>query len=238
MRLDRPLEHAQRVRGGRRAAVLFNDIGYELALGEPTAVQERQGELALELLERRFPGVKAAAREVEQPPSLSRQAGQQLRNGATAIRPRPARPREPRLHDGAQLRRSRRPRIALRALGFGAVLAALPTSSEARARGRRGCARSGDRPAGADRRRDGRLGDGRDRPPWRGPAPASPAGASSSSRRTGGFAGPTPASLAALTTVSLRFIGRKVGLNQIPPRPEIAKRLGELRFGRVGPSAL
>jgi hypothetical protein len=133
MNLDRSLERAKHARRSRRrAAVLFNDIEYELALGAPTAAQERHGELALELLERRFPGVKAEARDVEQPPSLSRRAGERLRDGARTIKPsRSARPgahprlREPSRRDRHEPRRPRRRRVALRTLELGAVVAAV-----------------------------------------------------------------------------------------------------------------
>jgi hypothetical protein len=55
---------------------------------------ERIGEHALTLLEDRFPGVKEAARAIEEPPSLSRRAGDALYGlGRVTARSRPAAPR-------------------------------------------------------------------------------------------------------------------------------------------------
>jgi hypothetical protein len=120
MNLDRSLEQAHHVRGHRRAAVLYNSIEYELVLGEPTAAQETQGERALARLEQRFPGVKTAAREVDQPPGLSRRAGARLRDGADAGDPRHA-PRDALSRGGGRSRQGHR--LALRTLELGAFVA-------------------------------------------------------------------------------------------------------------------
>ena len=103
MNLERASERASGVPGRKSAARLYNEIEYELALGEPDDRLENAGEQALALLEDRFPGVRNAAREVEEPPSLSRRAGNALhgvrRNPvATTARPRP---RAPPPHPGA-----------------------------------------------------------------------------------------------------------------------------------------
>ena len=74
MNLERAIRRASTVPGRKSAARLYNEIEYELALGEPSDPLEAAGEQALALLEGRFPGVREAAREIEQPPSLSRQA--------------------------------------------------------------------------------------------------------------------------------------------------------------------
>ena len=98
MNLDRSLEQASAVRGAKRAARLYNDIEYELALGEPDDRLETAGERALALLEGRFPDVQDAARQIEEPPNLSRRAGDALQwvgHGA----------RQSRLEEGAQPRR-------------------------------------------------------------------------------------------------------------------------------------
>jgi hypothetical protein len=64
---------------------------------------ERAGEQALALLEQRFPGVRDQAREIQEPPSLSRRASDALhRTGQTTTRSRPP------------TRRSTRPRRATR----------------------------------------------------------------------------------------------------------------------------
>jgi hypothetical protein len=78
MNLVRASQRAVTVRGRKSAARLYNDIEYELALGEPDNHLESVGEQALALLEERFPGVREAARDVEEPPSLSRRAGHAL----------------------------------------------------------------------------------------------------------------------------------------------------------------
>jgi hypothetical protein len=78
MNLERASERADSVRGTKSAARLYNDIEYELALGEPDDHLENAGEHALAVLEGRFPGVREAAREIEHPPSLSRRAGDAL----------------------------------------------------------------------------------------------------------------------------------------------------------------
>jgi hypothetical protein len=87
--LARASQRAVTVPGRKSAARLYNDIEYELALGEPDEPLETIGEHALALLEDRFPGVRQAAREIEQPPSLSRRAA----NGLHGIGTRP--PRRP-----------------------------------------------------------------------------------------------------------------------------------------------
>jgi hypothetical protein len=79
MILDHAVERALNGRNMKRAAVLANDIEFELALGALTAEQEVQGEAPPELLEQRYPGVREAAREVDQPPSPFRRAGRRLR---------------------------------------------------------------------------------------------------------------------------------------------------------------
>jgi hypothetical protein len=78
MNLERASERAQSVSGWKTAARLYNDVEYELALGEPGPRLETAGEEALAHLERRFPGVREAARQIEEPPSLSRRAGDAL----------------------------------------------------------------------------------------------------------------------------------------------------------------
>lgn len=89
MNLEGACERARTVRGPKGAARLYNDIEYELALGEPSDVLEDAGERALALLEGRFRGVREAAREIEQPPSLSRQASDALYRMGRIRRPRP-----------------------------------------------------------------------------------------------------------------------------------------------------
>jgi hypothetical protein len=80
MNLERAPEQAHKIRSARAAARLFNSIEFELALGDPSRHLEAAGERALRILEQRFPGVQAAAREIEEPPSLSRRAGDELRS--------------------------------------------------------------------------------------------------------------------------------------------------------------
>jgi hypothetical protein len=107
MNLDRAIERARFVRGPRSAARLYNDIEYELALGEPDEHLEDAGERALALLEGRFPGVREAARELTQPPSLSRQAGDALRDMSPIALPRrPARRSNHHVHRRGRCSRS------------------------------------------------------------------------------------------------------------------------------------
>jgi hypothetical protein len=105
MNLARASQRAATVRGSKSAARLYNEIEYELALGEPDNHLESVGEHALALLEQRFPRVRQAAREVEEPPSLSRRAGDALHGMSDAQRPRlPARHSKHHVH--GRLRRS------------------------------------------------------------------------------------------------------------------------------------
>jgi cobalamin biosynthesis Mg chelatase CobN len=76
-------DRAQKINGQKSAARLYNDIEYELALGDPTPEQEAAGEDALRTLEGRFPGIKDQAREVDQPPAMSRTAKRNLHEGRT-----------------------------------------------------------------------------------------------------------------------------------------------------------
>ena len=78
MNLERASERAHKVSGSKTAARLYNDIEYELALGEPDPRLETAGEQALAHLEGRFPGVREAARQVEKPPNVSRRASNAL----------------------------------------------------------------------------------------------------------------------------------------------------------------
>ena len=78
------------VRGRKGAACLCNDIECEPALGEYDDRLENIGEQALALLEKRFPGVREAARQIEEPPSLSRRAGDALHGVRRTPRQRPA----------------------------------------------------------------------------------------------------------------------------------------------------
>jgi hypothetical protein len=78
MNLERAIDRPGLVTGPKSAARLYNNIEYELALGEPSHRLEDAGERALALLEGRFPGVREAARAIEEPPSLSPQAGDAL----------------------------------------------------------------------------------------------------------------------------------------------------------------
>lgn len=88
MNLERACVRADSVRGPRSAARLYNDIEYELALGEPSDRLEVIGEQALALLEGRFRGVQEAARRIEEPPQLSRRAGGAVHIGRrTALPP-------------------------------------------------------------------------------------------------------------------------------------------------------
>jgi hypothetical protein len=88
MNLERAIERAYSVRGQRSAARLYNDIEYELALGEPDDRLETAGEHALTLLEARFLGIREEARRIEEPPSLSRRAGDAL-HGVRRRTPQP-----------------------------------------------------------------------------------------------------------------------------------------------------
>lgn len=74
MNLDRALERARSVSSAKSAAALYNDLNYELALGDPSSSEEQEGEQAQALLRERFPGVEQQANEVEQPPAMSRSA--------------------------------------------------------------------------------------------------------------------------------------------------------------------
>jgi hypothetical protein len=97
MNLQRANQRASKVPGPKSAARLYNDIEYELALGEPDDHLELIGEQALVLLERRFPGVRDTARTIEEPPSMSRRASDALHStGRAAARSRPATPRRAR----------------------------------------------------------------------------------------------------------------------------------------------
>jgi hypothetical protein len=107
MNLERASERAYSVRGPKSAARLYNDIEYELALGEPGPRMETAGEQALALLENRFPGVRDTARQIEEPPSLSRRAGDALHGACRrTAEPRPT-VRPPKREDAAVPRRSR-----------------------------------------------------------------------------------------------------------------------------------
>ena len=89
MNLERAILRASDVRGPKSAARLYNDIEYELALGEVDDRLETAGENALVLLEDRFAGVRDAARRIEEPPSLSRRATLALHgSGRDTLRPR------------------------------------------------------------------------------------------------------------------------------------------------------
>jgi len=88
MNLERASERAYSVPGRKSAARLYNDIEYELALGDPGRRLETAGEQALAHLENRFPGVREAARQIEEPPSLSRRAGDAL-HGVSRRTPQP-----------------------------------------------------------------------------------------------------------------------------------------------------
>jgi hypothetical protein len=98
--------------GSEPLACPFAIIGgdHELALGEPDQHLETIGEQALALLEERFPGVRAAAREIEKPPSLSRRAKHALDPIALPSR-----------HPRRQARRhtSRAPQLRRRLLAYG-----------------------------------------------------------------------------------------------------------------------
>jgi hypothetical protein len=105
MNLERAIRRASSVPGHKSAARLYNDIEFELALGEPSDRLEDACERALALLENRFPGVRDAAREIEDPPSLSRRASDAL-HSITQTRPRPPAHRRP--HPRRVSRSSRR----------------------------------------------------------------------------------------------------------------------------------
>jgi hypothetical protein len=99
MNLERAGERACSVRARKGAARLYNDIEYELALGEHDDCLEDVGEQALALLEDRFPGVREAARQIEEPPSLSCRAGAAFHGieRTVALRPRIAHGRKRRV---------------------------------------------------------------------------------------------------------------------------------------------
>jgi hypothetical protein len=61
----------------KAAARLYNDVEQELALGSYSEDDADAGENALSILEERFPGVRTAARNVTDPPALSRSAKRQ-----------------------------------------------------------------------------------------------------------------------------------------------------------------
>lgn len=106
MNLERANERARSVPGPKNAARLYNDIEYELALGEPDDRLETAGEQALATLEDRFPGIREEAREIEEPPSVSRRAGDTL-HGVRQQRPRRrGSPRRPKRHRRTQPGRS------------------------------------------------------------------------------------------------------------------------------------
>jgi hypothetical protein len=79
---------AQRVTAPRAAARLYNDLEFELALGaDGTEERYEQGEEALRVLQERFPDIDRKARQITDPPNLSRAAD---RGGAAAPRQAPA----------------------------------------------------------------------------------------------------------------------------------------------------
>jgi hypothetical protein len=86
MNLARANQRAATIRGSKSAARLYNEIEYELALGEPDDHLESVGEQALALSEQRFPRVRQAAREIEEPPNLSRRACSALHGTSHAPR--------------------------------------------------------------------------------------------------------------------------------------------------------
>lgn len=79
MNLDRAVERARGERGPKGAATLYNDIEYELAMGDYTEEQAEQAEQALTLLEREHPGVREQARQVTTPPQISHSASRRIR---------------------------------------------------------------------------------------------------------------------------------------------------------------
>ncbi len=79
MNIDRAEEFAAAVSGPKAAAVLFNDISYELAMNVDSEEAYEHGEAALAILKTRFPDVEAKANEVTTPPHLSRTAWKGLR---------------------------------------------------------------------------------------------------------------------------------------------------------------
>ena len=122
MNLSRAQEHARNARTLHQAAKLHNDIDYELAMGEHSPEHEREGELALQHLQHRFPGVQEKARDVETPPSLSHNARRKLdvpehngrrRRGTPESKPPAAKPpatprarRQPARSSGSPARRA------------------------------------------------------------------------------------------------------------------------------------
>lgn len=97
MKLSHAHHAAEGVRTAKQAARLYNNIEYELALGEHPAEHQAEGERALRHLEEHFPGVKDQAREVTEPPATSRTASRNLRPPAPkpSPAPRPRRRRPP-----------------------------------------------------------------------------------------------------------------------------------------------
>jgi hypothetical protein len=112
MNLARATQRAARVPGRKSAARLYNDIEYELALGEPEHHLELIGEQALVLLEDGFPGVRVVARTIEEPPSLSRRAGDALHGiGHPTARALPAAPQSARTYPASRTSRELYTRI-------------------------------------------------------------------------------------------------------------------------------
>lgn len=81
MNLDRSLERARAVRGPKKAAELYNDLEYELALGDYTEEQADEAERALRELEASYPGVRSDARQITKPPARSRSSNRRLDDG-------------------------------------------------------------------------------------------------------------------------------------------------------------
>lgn len=67
----------------KAAARLYNDVEAELSLGNYTEEDSEAGESALSILEERFPGVRSSAREVTDPPALSRGGKRELDRDAS-----------------------------------------------------------------------------------------------------------------------------------------------------------
>lgn len=75
MNLSTAVEKANAVTTEKQAARLYNNLEAELALGGGGSEESyEQGEEALRILARRFPGIDQAAHEVTQPPQLSNRA--------------------------------------------------------------------------------------------------------------------------------------------------------------------
>lgn len=84
MNLDNAVKRAETVQGEKSAARLYSDIEYELAMGDPTPEQERQGEDAIRVLEGRYPDVKQRADDVMEDghiPNLSNTAKRRMHLG-------------------------------------------------------------------------------------------------------------------------------------------------------------